>query len=170
MPISLLHRLRPDSIDEFDAAADERFRDAVRLADADRRTAAIYLFGYAVEMLLKAGSLRLVGYADVDPVTTAALRQYIGVDNNSIARSLGMAGTKNLHDLTSWAELVVAYRSAHGPKYSDVAFADALRTHVKTIHRFWSESLRYHRNIAYNYEVEQVRSASQWVIDNRAGI
>ena len=37
----------PDTIAEFLASAQERFRDGVTLAERGRRTAAIYLWGYA---------------------------------------------------------------------------------------------------------------------------
>jgi len=167
MPRLLLQRLHPDSIREFNAAADERFRDAVRLADADRRTASIYFFGYAVEMLVKVAFLRVAGHAEHTPITTADLRNYVGDKHGSVAHSLGLPGAKNLHDIFAWVELLIAYRSATGQKYYHPEFSDLLRTHVITIHTLWSENLRYHRNIAYNFELNGVRTACEWIREHR---
>ncbi len=54
MPRRLLDRCNDDSLREFRAAARQRFNDALVLAANGRRTGAIYLWGYAVEMTLKA--------------------------------------------------------------------------------------------------------------------
>ena len=51
MPKPLLSRLQPDSIAEFRAAARQRFLDGEVAAANDRRTVAVYLWGYAAEMI-----------------------------------------------------------------------------------------------------------------------
>src|SRR5436309_1473478 len=105
MPRLLPDRFATECIREFEFAADARYADAIRLADGDRRAGAIYIFGYVVEMVLKVAFLRLVGHGDEDPITTSTLRGYVGQSPTSTARSLGLAGSANLHDLTSWVNL-----------------------------------------------------------------
>lgn len=73
MPKHLLARCAPDSIREFTAAARQRDRDARAAAETGRTTAAVYLAGYAAEMLLKAAYFRLIGMGDSDPLTISDL-------------------------------------------------------------------------------------------------
>lgn len=170
MPRSLLRRLQPECIREFELAADERFRDATCLIGGDRRTAAIYLFGYVVEMILKARYFRLIGLGDFDAISISTLRQHVGDSPASTARSLGLQGARNLHNLLAWVELIVAYRGDRGISYRDPGFGDMLYSNVIAIHRLWSESLRYHRNIAYPHELGRARVACEWILGNRDAI
>lgn len=167
MPRLLPDRFAVECIREFDRAATERYTDAIWLADADRRTGVIYLFGYVVEMVLKSGFLRLVGHTDEDPITTGMLWDYAGTRPTSTARSLGLPGATNLHDLAAWAELIVAVRQRRGRDYADPGFAALLVTTVRTVHDRWTEALRYHRNVAYSHEGTRVRLACHWVVSNR---
>lgn len=64
MPRPLLTRLQPDSIAEFRAAAGQRFLDGEAAAAGNRRTAAIYLWGYAVEMIIKAAYFQVDGFSE----------------------------------------------------------------------------------------------------------
>jgi len=34
------------------------------------------------------------------------------------------------------------------------------------IGQLWSEALRYHKNVAYVYEMNQVREAAEWLLVN----
>ena len=69
MPTRLIDRCQPDSVREFRASARQRYSDGLALAGAGNRTAAIYLWGYAAEMTLKAAYFSLFGLADNDVIT-----------------------------------------------------------------------------------------------------
>lgn len=170
MPRPLLARVAPECIQEFERAADERHADALALAGAERRTGAIYVCGHVVEMILKAAFLRLAGHADDDPITMSTLRNYVGESGTSTARSLGLPGSRNLHDLSAWANLIVAYRADRGLVYPEPGFDAALLANVAVIHALWSETIRYHKNVAYVHELARVRISCQWVRDRRAAI
>jgi hypothetical protein len=71
MPKRLLDRCRPECILEFRASARHRYDEGVALAVSGQRTGAIYLWGYAAEMTLKAAYFALVGLADRDTITWA---------------------------------------------------------------------------------------------------
>ena len=68
MPRGLRARCQPDSIREFRAAARQRFQDGLTAAAGERRTAAIYLWGYAAEMTLKAAYFALLPAASATPL------------------------------------------------------------------------------------------------------
>ena len=72
MPRRLLARWQPECIREFRASARQRFQDALSLAGNDRRTGAIYLWGYSAEMHLKAAYFSVIGIADTATITWAA--------------------------------------------------------------------------------------------------
>ena len=167
MPWLLPARFATECIREYELAATERYHDALALSWAERRTAAIYLFGYVVEMLLKAAYFRILRYGDTDPIDLAAMRAAVGDNPASAARALGLAGTRNLHDIGAWAELLVAFRTARGPLYPDVGFAAFLIDRVSDVRQRWTETIRYHKNRAYQHELERVENACRWLVGRR---
>ncbi len=99
MPKLLVDRFAEDSINQFRAAARIRSDDAQRLAGSGRGAAAVYLWGYVAEMVLKAAWFRLIGYADDRPISLADLRQAVG--------QYHIPGRHNLHDVELFAGLLV---------------------------------------------------------------
>ena len=167
MPRLLPDRFVTECVREFDLAASERNADAAALAAAGRRTAAIYLYGYVAEMLLKAAYFRLIRYGDADPIDIVALRSAVGENPASMSRSLGLPGTRNLHDLSAWANLIVAYRTSRTLVYADTTLAATLIEHVAMIHDRWTETIRYHKNTAYQHELVRVAGACDWLTNHR---
>jgi hypothetical protein len=170
MPRLLPDRFAPECIREFDFAADERYADAIHLADGNRRTGAIYLFGYVVEMLLKAAFLRLAGHADDDTISAKTLWSYAGQHPTTTARALGLPGAANLHDLSAWADLIVAYRASRALVYPDSNFAAVLLVNIAAVSVRWTEVIRYHKNVAYEHELNRVRTSCAWVLAHRRAI
>jgi hypothetical protein len=162
MPKRLLDRCRPDSIFEFRLAAQQRFQDGLALAPVGRRTAAIYLWGYAAEMTLKAAYFDLIGFPPNQIISKADLK---GASAN--AAKLGFVWTGNFHNLELWTQLLVLTRaSTPGWRYTDVNFGNAVVARGRQLQRLWNEVLRYHKNVAYPHEVEQVQRAAEWLLLN----
>jgi hypothetical protein len=135
-------------------------QDGISLAAAERRTATIYLWGYAAEMTLKATYFSLQGFAEDQTITLADLRAA-----RAAGIALGMTWTGNLHDLFAWANLLVRTRSATpGIAYPDALFATQVVQTARRLHNGWSETLRYRKNVAYAYEVQHAREAVQWLV------
>lgn len=170
MPRLLPNRFAVECIREFDRAATERHADASALIAAGRRTAAVYLSGYVAEMLLKAAYFRLVGFGEADRIDFVALRAAVGEAPASTARSLGLPGTRNLHDLAAWANLIVTYRATRGPVYAEGGFGLTLTAQVTAIRQRWSETVRYHKNVAYQHELDRVTAACGWLVSRRYSI
>jgi hypothetical protein len=147
------------SIREFRAAAGMRYHEARRLAVLGDRLAAIYLWGYAAEMLLKAAYFRLIGRAPTQPITVSDLltaKQYA-------KNQLGLVWHGNLHDLSRWRDLLVEERRLRNLAYP-FAFARTLNARVKQISLNWREHLRYRTNRPYQGEVARVFQAVRWLI------
>lgn len=167
MPRRLLDRCAPDSIREFRAAARQRFEDGRTLAAADRRTAAIYLWGYCSEMTLKAAYFATLGFLSTQPITSADLRAAALTAPGLGVAWPGLPHYPKFHDLRAWAELLAATRVAMpGRAYADPAFATRMVARCTRLQRVWSEILRYHKNVAYLFELEQVREAAAWLLRN----
>jgi hypothetical protein len=166
MPRRLIDRCQPDSIEEFRAAARQRYNDGLALAVAGNRTGAIYLWGYAAEMTLKAAYFTLFGLLDDDVITMPGHIQ--PAINRGRAAPLNIAWPNQGagHNVRAWAELLVGVRALA----VDTAYAPAFATQVQgcgqRIWQLWRETLRYHKNRAYLYEVRQVREAADWLLAN----
>ena len=164
MPKRLLERCNPDSIREFRAAAARRFAEGLTLAVNGQRTGAIYLWGYAAEMTIKAAYFSLVGLANSDPITWAGHLKpamAIGASLNIIWPSQG-AG----HNVRAWAELLIVVRSQSSATAFAAPFAREVQRQGQRIELLWRESLRYHKNVAYLHEVKQVREAAEWFLSH----
>jgi hypothetical protein len=160
MPKRLLDRCRPDTIREFREAARQRFEDGSALALGGRRTGAIYLWGYTAEMTLKAAYFDVIGFPATQVITMADLH---GARAN--APHLGFTWIGNLHNLESWTKLLVATRgSMLGLAYPDPRFGNEVIKRGQDLQQLWSEYLRYHKNVAYPYEVRQVRDGAAWLL------
>jgi hypothetical protein len=160
MPKRLIARLRPDSIREFRAAARERLADGLELAKVGRRTAAIYLWGYAAEISLKAWYFDTIHFHHDQPIRRVDLR--------SAAQRANMLGSawpspNQFHDLAAWADLVAAERIALGSPLP-VIDASKLQGSARRLQSLWREILRYHSNVAYEYELVHVREIVLWMV------
>ena len=130
-----------------------------------RRTAAIYLWGYAAEMTVKAAYFSVFGFDDADRITTADL---YAAKNRSEQPPFNIKwDPKNLHNVGAWAEFLVEYRnqSAHS-SYLEPTFGVEVIKRGRRISELWSETLRYHKNVAYSHEVSHVGEAAAWFVLN----
>jgi len=166
MPRRLIARCQPDSIREFRASARQRYNDGLALAGAGNRTAAIYLWGYAAEVTLKAAYFALFGLAE-DAVITVHGHIQPAIDRGrAVPLRIAWPSQGAGHNVRAWAELVVGARGLTPA----TAFAPALAAQVQgcgqRIGQLWRETLRYHKNRAYLHELRQVRDATNWLLVN----
>ncbi len=161
MPRRLPERCRPDCIEGFRNAAIQRHADALNLAQSERRTAAIYLWGYVVEMVMKASYFDLIGMDPKAPITRAELK-----DAYSVSVNLGWPhGTgRGYHNLEGWGNLLVLKRADLGRNYADPREAERVKNKSKQFQLLWRETLRYHDNKVYLFEVAQARALARWFL------
>jgi hypothetical protein len=156
----LIARIAPHhTIRDFRAAARLRYDEGRRLALGGDRLAAIYLWGYAAEMLLKAAYFRLVGWLPAQAITLHDLHDA----KNYAVHHLGLHWPTILHDLSRWHELLVEERRLRLLPYA-AAFARSLQARVRHIYLNWREHLRYRTNHPYRGEVGRVFQAVQWLL------
>jgi hypothetical protein len=162
LPKILVDRLREDSIQEFRNAASFRFAEGLHLSAAGHRSAAIYLWGYSVEMILKAGWFSYQGFQNDQPIQRVDLFKA-----QNIAVNLGIQWRRgDLHDIVNWAELLKQDRMKSGRGYPDPSFSLSLIQHSQMIFSRWREWMRYKANRAYPHEVKAVASSANWFLSN----
>ena len=162
MPRRLLERCGPDSIREFRSAGRQRFDDGLALAAVGRRTGAIYLWGYAAEMILKSAYFSVVGLDESAEITWKGhLRTAI-----QSGRAIGIAWPPSGegHNIRAWAELLIAERASSPATAYAAPFDIEVQKRGQRLERLWRETLRYRKNYAYLHEVRQVREAAEWLL------
>jgi hypothetical protein len=115
--------------------------------------AAIYLWGYVVEMLMKCAYFRIFGVArHVD--TSFARSQAV-----TLARGYRR---RNDHDLNYWVFILERARCSQA-RPLDPALAGALTVKVRTLASHWNEALRYRDAQPTEHEVHEVLECVEWV-------
>ncbi|WP_165221537.1 hypothetical protein [Aquisphaera insulae] len=164
MPKLLKDRWRPECIREFRAAANERYQDGLALAIQGRRTGAIYLWGYSAEMALKAAYFTLFH----SETATLDWKSHIlpAIQHAKLVRQIAWPVAGQGHNVRAWAELLVAERASISGRAYEPRTARQVQVCGQRIGQLWSESLRYHGNLAYSHEVTRVRLAAEWLLIN----
>jgi hypothetical protein len=164
MPRILPDRWQPESIREFRASARQRFDDALACAGQGRRTGAIYLLGYSAEMLLKGAYFSALGHGETATLGwRTEILPAIHRGRNTFVIPWPPQGQG--HNVRAWAELLIVERAHLGTPYSS-PFDTDLQARGQRIGDLWSETLRYHKNVAYLHELRKVREAVEWLLAN----
>ncbi len=164
MPKALIDRCLPDSIREFRDSARQRFDDGLVAAANDRRTAAIYLWGYTAEMTLKAAYFAALGFNDDQEITIVDLKEAVKFGTSLM---ISWPKKEQLHCVRAWAATLVARRSSMpGTAYEIPGFGIEVERNGQRLERYWNVSLRYHKNVAYVHEVRRVKESAEWLLAN----
>ena len=77
----------------------------------------------------------------------------------------GHPGRYNYHDIEAWALLLASARASRpGQSYADPMFGGRVVDESRHLKRVWSEMLRYHKNVAYDFELRRARDAASWLL------
>jgi len=156
MPLTLAARIGTDTLGKLEQAARRRYAEARRLV-ADEPLGAIYLFGYTVEMRLKAAYFRTIRLVPASPLGLGR-----GVAEARIRSLLGIRGAVG-HNLYGWARLLETARATTpGATALTVRLAKEMYTHVQNVEACWTEVLRYRANKPYDEEMQVVQSGASW--------
>lgn len=162
MPKLLVQRLKADSIEEFTEAARARLEDGRALVAQGRGLAAIYLWGYSAEMILKAAFFRWAGFSVNQPILIGDIRNAVDLGRATYHIVWPKAG--DLHNIGCWGVLLREHRHALGKPLAGKQFLRRMQFHSACVYQYWRETLRYHKNRAYAYEIESVFASAQWLV------
>lgn len=162
--MALLTRMTTrDTWSEMESAALHRYFDGLQLAtsERDRFTGALYVLGYAAEMLVKTAYYRFRGVGPSADVT----RELNGMRDRAVA--LGLLWRGNKHNLESLAALLVLERMAQGSAM-DPVFAAQFQARISGVAAHWSEVLRYKGVVTLESELAEVFGSVDWLLANHA--
>ncbi len=139
------------------SAAEQRYWDSLALAltGAGSETGALYLTGYAAEMLMKCAYFQIIGV----PVTQDIAPHLQGARTHAFWRG------GNLHTLKSWYWLLNDIRSVKGIPWPP-ASAATIERYVLMVDTHWRESLRYTALPATEAELNQAFMGADWLLTN----
>jgi hypothetical protein len=156
-----------DSVPRFERAARRNYSDAEALRRADRRFGPVYLYGYSVEMTIKAAYFRAIFKARVQPITTP-IGSTLRNQEWSLRANLNLPprpsnDQENQHDILIWSLLLAWRRSVLGNQYQYPPWlAQELVNRAADVYKYWREYMRY-RSVAISAsELGAIRSHAKW--------
>ncbi len=152
---TLCDQIGTDTVRKLEGAVPWRLQDAEVLRDAGRRLAAIYLYGYVVEMLVGAAYFRLIEYG-LDTDITSRARKLA----EKQARQEKLMSNEP-HDLSGWAKLLIVTRQRRSTGFSQ-SLAMQLRSHADIVYDRWRPSLRYRTLVPTPNDISSVRHSTNW--------
>lgn len=148
-----------ESVQQYEEAALERLYDGLELALSDARgqsSGSIYLFGYVIEMVLKAAFFRVTSHPFV-PSRPVQL--------TNIAAAVGQQNPPR-HDLALLCRALLAGRRAEGLALDSGVGAD-LAARIARASGHWSVDLRYNGGLQPRPVVDQMYEDAAWFYANR---
>ena len=146
-----------ESTGAWERAAADRFADGEVLHRRSRDLAAIYLWGYSVEIRVKAAYFRSAGLGPNRPITPADRSLHAG-----FAKLLfGFPGPAGGHEIDVWAQLAVAARTTTPSPYP-TSFGLEVVSQASALYAVWRETLRYTDVRPTAAEVRRARSVASW--------
>lgn len=162
MPLTLATRIGPDTLGKLEQAARRRYAEARQLV-ADEPLGAIYLFGYTIEMRLKAAYYRTVGLLPASPLDLSRKMADRLIRAQFPNATLGGRNIPAGHNLHGWAWLLEDARATTpGAVPLPAALAKQMNAHVQNVRECWTEVLRYHANKPYDEELDAVWAGASW--------
>ncbi len=147
----------PETVQKFDFASAQKYREGVALAATGHLGGGISLFGYSAEMLLKNAYFRYTGASAVDRIqprlapALAAGRLYIPAVPH-----------ESYHSLQFWALLLRAQRRRQLrplPPLVDASFT----ARTRRLHQTAWIGMRYRRDQATAQEAQNAQSDAAWL-------
>lgn len=169
--LPLAERLSPDTATKLERAAGQRYATAelLRSLPQPRRLAALYFYGYSVEMWLSAAYFRSAGFKPHEPIhRDTRLRRM------AQARQLRLASGEAVmnsdpHPLVGWARFLQWQRSASGkltmPEVQRLR--EAINRAIR-IYNSWRPELRYKVLEITDDQLSLVREAATWFKTHQA--
>jgi len=162
MPLTLATRIGPDTLGKLEQAARRRYAEARRLT-ADEPLGAIYLFGYTIEMRLKAAYYRVVGLGTAHHISAGAPSPRKVAETKICALLLLKPNSPVGHNLYGWGKLLEQTRAtlpAPGPLPTPML--SDMYIHLQNASLCWTEVIRYRATPPYDEELQVVDAAARW--------
>ncbi len=166
--VTLGERLSPDTIARLERAAEHRFETAEILRINRRRLAALYMYGYSAEICLSAAYYRSAGFP-----------RHATIDRDTRQRRLAQARqlrterdeplmNSDPHPLVGWARFLERQRLLAGglSQQAEQRLREAINK-AALIYSYWRPELRYKITEITDRQLQEVRQAVRWLVENQ---
>lgn len=160
MPLRDLNEATGETILEFQAAAEDRYWEAISLMMDGHLAGGVYLIGYVAEMLLKSAYFSVRGErltAQIWPLLAPAWNVGVGYFPGSFSQH-----NREYHNLDFWARLLREERRRRGvslPWHKDAEYLD----HTRRLYVTWWVEMRYRHAQATPQDAEDALEAVSWL-------
>jgi len=162
--MTLIKRLGPDTISRLERAAPRRFSEAEWLHEGKYSLAAIYFYGYTIEIVLGAAYFRVLGSGRTEPISINRLGRVLHA-----ARLLSRFEDKS-HPVDGLSRLLVQDKQALSPPAYSKKMERAILDHADSLLATWGPKLRYRAIDVMPDEVTSVRKAAEWFVKNSTAL
>lgn len=156
MPLRIRLQGVPQTIQEMERAAEERYQEALHLIVGGRLGAGIYLCGYSAEILLKNALFRSSG---ANPRDLASV--YLIPAMRMGRKILSWIPAENGHSLVFWATML-RYRRSEVSWPLPIDLDNELDLRASRLYESWWVSMRYLADQATETEAQGVLSDVDW--------
>ena len=124
----LVERAGEDTLGKLEAAALSRIREAEALYTAGQRLGAVYLYGYVIEISLKAAYYRVIGLIPATLIQKKLHRRPAedAIENMKTLPAHPHGGPLPGHHFVGWARLIEQERATPGHTPLDITLAKQL--------------------------------------------
>lgn len=158
MPLRIVQEAHEETVAEMYLAADARYAEGLILHRAGQHDAAIYLWGYTAEILLKLAYCRLEPSFQISDIAATRFGPL-----HTLWRSLFPGSRLDLHDLHSLAFLLeYEYQQRHGHAYRLIVAMPFYHC-IDRLQGNWWVSSRYRHTRADAREAEETQEDVEWL-------
>jgi hypothetical protein len=165
--IALADHLAPDTVNRLERTAEIRYDDAHILLRAHRRSGAVYLLGYCVEMCLAAAYFRAAGFSASDVIDRDTRIRRM----NQARRLVTAAGeplmNNDPHPLVGWARFLSWIRASSKLSVQEAQRLNDAIVKAEAVYKHWRPELRYKATGAKADQLAEVLKASRWFLEQR---
>jgi hypothetical protein len=162
----LVERLARDTVVRLGRAAKERFVTA-EILRPQRQLAALYLYGYSTEMCLTSAYFRSAGFSPNAPIDRDTRQRRMAQARQLRTPRDGLLMNSDPHPLVGWARFLEWQRSASAQlSESEMQRLREAINKAVLIYNYWRPELRYKTLEIMAKQLEEVRRASRWFIEN----
>lgn len=152
-----------ESINQYEIAAVERLFNGLAVAVCDGRESSrggAYLFGYVVEMTLKAAFFRVNGANPAAPVRFSSTAKAVNRSQLSASEA---------HDIRLLRDALLNERAKHG-LLLDPLLTLELNSRTERVSRLWSVDMRYDGSPMPTTDIGQMFEDASWLVSQRLAL
>jgi hypothetical protein len=166
--LPLAARLAPNTIRQLECAAEKRYQEGDCLKKQNRLLAALYLYGYSVEMCLAAACFRRAGISPGKTITEDERHRRMAFARQTPHDDGEPLMSNAPHPLVGWARyLQWQWRATEALTSQDEQRLRESVQKAKQVYKHWRPELRYKTTDVAPSQLDEVRRCVCWFVEQR---